>query len=253
MIKLSPNAWGIFAALLVLCLSHPAQSAPPQLGIAYQGQKGSQRHAIREGQKNYTKKILFIGDSHAVGAFGKELFNRLKIKYPASKLYFYAVCGSSPSWWLNGHETNCGYWQLNSAGYEIKGRAGFTPDLRRLLKDIEPSLIILEQGTNLIKFKPADVESEIVQLTSLIKSMTSAKIFWVGPPDVRAYSKKAVKWTFRKIQETCSRQRPKITVIDSLKLTKYPASGKDGIHYDGPKGEVQLVKWAEKVANQIHF
>ena len=112
--------------------------------------------------KPQTNKILFIGDSHAVGLFGKELFNRLQSKYPLSELYFYAVCGSSPSWWLNGTETQCGYWQLDTKGHEIKTIQIDTPDLKELIQTIRPNLILIEQGTNLIRLKPVDVKQQVI-------------------------------------------------------------------------------------------
>ena len=203
--------------------------------------------------KSQANKILFIGDSHAVGLFGKELFNRLQSKYPSSELYFYAVCGSSPSWWIKGHETNCGYWQLDVTGQEIKTKQGVTPDLKALLQNIKPNLVIVEQGTNLIKLKTAHVKQELIQLLNFIKDTSTAKIFWVGPPDARIYSKKALKATFLTMSKVCSEQKPKITFIDSRKVTHYPASAKDGIHYNGIQGELEHIKWATKVANVINL
>lgn len=248
-----------FSKLLILLISFLliACSTPTQSQNAYIEDpikhENNTPPTLKVSTKPETKKILFIGDSHAVGLFGKELFDRLQNKYPSSEVYFYAVCGSSPRWWINSHETNCGYWQLESNGHEIKTKQAFTPDLKALLNNIKPNLVIVEQGTNLIKLKTEDVKQEVIQLIDFIKATTPAKIFWVGPPDARIYSKKAIKSTYLTISKVCSAQKPKITLVDSRKVTHYPASAKDGIHYNGVEGALEHIKWATKVANEIHL
>jgi hypothetical protein len=213
----------------------------------------SSSHIIKVSNNQHNKNVLFIGDSHAVGLFGKELFNRLQNKYPSSELYFYAVCGSSPSWWLTGHETNCGYWQFDHTGYEIKTKHGATPKLQDLIQKIQPNLIIIEQGTNLIRYKPDDIKEEVMQLIDFIKKTTNAKIYWIGPPDARKHSKQAINSTFLAISQICSDHKAITTLIDSRKFTHYPSSAKDGIHYNGIEGEFEHNKWAAEVANIIHF
>lgn len=238
--------------LLIACANSP-QSLDSRADVSNGIETEDSQYFIKVANKHQANKILFIGDSHAIGLFGRELFSRLQTKYPATELYFYAVCGSSPSWWVNGHETKCGYWQLDFSGHEIKTIQAPTPDLNVLLHTIKPSLIIVEQGTNLIKFNSADVKQEVTQLIDFIKAITPAKIVWVGPPDARAYSKKAIKSTFLSISEVCTVQRPKIALIDSRRLTRYPKSAKDGIHYNGIEGQIQHTKWANEVAKVINF
>jgi hypothetical protein len=83
--------------LLISC-SHPTQIENTSRDEFRAIEDQSSNHLIKVSNNQHNKKVLFIGDSHAVGLFGKELFNRLQNKYPSSELYFYAVCGSSPSW-----------------------------------------------------------------------------------------------------------------------------------------------------------
>ena len=241
-----------FISFFLISCSTPAQSQKAYIEDPNRHENNTSP-ILNVSTKPEAKKILFIGDSHAVGLFGKELFDRLHNKFPESELYFYAVCGSSPRWWINSHETKCGYWQLESNGHEIKTKQAFTPDLKALLHNIKPNLVIVEQGTNLIKLKTEDVKQEVIQLIDFIKATTPAKIFWIGPPDARIYSKKALKATFLAMSKVCAGQKPKIILIDSRKVTHYPASAKDGIHYNGIQGELEHIKWATKVANVINL
>ncbi len=240
----------LISSLLISC-STSSRSQNSSLEIFSSTESDKCQYFIDVASRQKTNKILFIGDSHAVGLFGKELFNRLQSKYPLSELYFYAVCGSSPNWWLNGTETQCGYWQLDSKGHEIKTIREATPDLKELIQNIKPNLIIIEQGTNLIRLKPVDVKQQVIQLIDVIKAMTPAQIVWVGPPDARAYSKQAINSTFLTLLDVCSEQRPKIKLIDSRKFTHYPASANDGVHYYGSDGELENSKWANGIVSDI--
>jgi len=140
---------------------------------------------------------------------------------------------------------------LDTKGHEIKTIQIAIPDLKELIQTIRTNLILIEQGTNLIRLKPFDVKQQVIQLIDVIKAMTSAKIVWVGLPDARAYSKQAINSTFLALLDVCSEQTPKITLIDSRKFTHYPVSANDGVHYYGPDGELENSKWAIGIVNDI--
>ena len=65
---------------------------------------------------------------------------------------------------------------MDTKGHEIKTIQIAIPDLKELIQTIRTNLILIEQGTNLIRLKPFDVKQQVIQLIDVIKAMTSAKI-----------------------------------------------------------------------------
>jgi hypothetical protein len=100
--------------------------------------------------------ILAIGDSLSIPdraartvGFGPELRGRLR--GIDERVYFHGVCGSSPSYWIDKVEGQCGSTSILSDRPIILGGKVATPQISELVKDLEPlDPVVIELGTNTI-------------------------------------------------------------------------------------------------------
>ncbi|MCW5198600.1 hypothetical protein VU07_03495 [Desulfobulbus sp. F4] len=191
--------------------------------------------------------ILFIGDSHSVGVFGQTLTGLIKANIPKSHLTAVASCGSSPRWWLNGQQTRCGFWQLDADGTQHKSPTAATPLIADLLKSEQPDTVIVALGSNLIPQEPIDRYTDTVAFMNLIAE-SGSRCIWVGPPDARKFSASAINEVYKLLRSVTKHYG--CDVVDSRKYTRYPATGRDGLHYGGEEGERIASQWAQNVFNQ---
>ena len=189
-------------------------------------------------------RVLMIGDSLSVGAFGDAMETFLQQKQGSRKVYVYASCGSSVQHWLAGHKafvTTCGYRETRP-GVKIlekhrNGRrppAKTTPKIEALLQKIRPEVVIVQLGTN--HFARALTESPA----------RPQRIIWVAPPDCSKFSSAIERTVESLIRETCRRHR--IIVVRSRALTRYHDGAGDGVHYD----DASAKQWAADVIKAIN-
>ena len=204
----------------------------------------------------HAETILFIGDSHSVGPFGREL-DRLLRKNPSNKVATYAMCGSIGSWWKTGHEVTCGAYEKDITGKVLIDSLRAvppppaqvpTPLLSHLLNTLHPSITIAEFGTN---YGPDmgttggdDRTKADMRATAEMIKQSGSKCIWVGLPKTRVFSKVEAH-LFTLTQEAVG---DLCTVINSLALIDhYPISCNDGKHYSCPAGVPIANKWADQV------
>jgi hypothetical protein len=225
--------------------------APLKSSIYYDGPIKANHKKREKSRKNNTKPtILIIGDSHSLGSFGLTLISEINQRIPNTDIFLYASCGSSPSWWQNMMETHCGYLEANNYGQKEKRKNNPTPNITSLIEKHHPSLLIIQQGTNLVPFKEAPVKEEISGLLGQVHTIApNIKTIWIGPPDSRKYPKTKLRSTYSIIKSECIKQ--KTYAFNSLDVTQYPKSSKDGVHYSGIDGEKEAGRWAHIVAQQI--
>jgi len=184
--------------------------------------------------------ILFIGDSHVVGPFGKKIDGFLRT-VPGAKVGSYGSCGSIFQWWETGKATSCGYFFRGTDGDTKTGTASPTPVFGQLVSEIKPSLVVVELGANYTGYPSDDfVVNDMKKLVKKI-SDSGAKCFWVTMPDSRA-AKPDVP---RILQLTSKAVTPYCTYFDSTQVTHYPATGGDGTHYEFPAALPIANAWAE--------
>ena len=221
--------------------------------------------AARELSQWYAQRVLYIGDSLSVGPFGREMQEFLTNSFNDRRVHLYAACGSSPEHWLQGEPsfvTKCGYrvkTPSKTAHYDYeRGRAPelySTPKIEDLLKEVKPTLVIVQLGTNWfdrVEQMPTPEEMERIQailfrFTDTIQNADSKpRLIWVTPPDSARY--KRVQGGITKMIRSAGKLK-KFLVIDSSGMVHYTmgSSGGDGVHYSGP----DAIRWAEGVITTI--
>ncbi len=185
--------------------------------------------------------ILFIGDSHAVGPFGWKLDSLLRT-LPESKVATYASCGSIAKWWWNDTQTPCGYYFKGTDAKEISGIKAPTPNFTNLMTEMKPQFVIVELGANYASY-PNDLFA-INDMAKMVKEIkdSGAKCFWITKPDSRKNPgdiPRILDLTHKAVADYCE-------IFDSTKVTKYPATGGDGIHYWFKEGLPIANNWAQE-------
>ena len=206
-------------------------------------------------------RVLMIGDSLSVGAFGEAVQLHLAKKFGAQNVSAFASCGSSPEHWLQSESnffTKCGYREVTPDRPPVMRdfvngrhpRPTITPKLESLVRRYRPTLIVVQLGTNWMDRNMSDRE-----MSSIIDRFVAAgrggsslrKVIWIEPPDSSAMKRSAQNRVHTLIKSAA--QRDNFEVIDSRLLTRYVRgkTGGDGVHYNS---EASLA-WAMRVNSAI--
>lgn len=201
-------------------------------------------------------RVLMIGDSLSVGAFGEAVQFHLARNYGSQNVAAYASCGSSPENWLRDQPyfvTKCGYREATPDSAIMrdflngrKPRATSTPKIETLVRRFHPTIVIVQQGTNWMDRNLSDGEMNSF-IDRFIGGARSAggvtQILWIEPPDHSAMKRSAQNRVHRIIEQAA--RRDNFVVIDSRLITTYRRgrTGGDGIHYNSEASR----EWAAKL------
>lgn len=193
--------------------------------------------------------VLFIGDSHSVGPFGWALDQHLRDAQHSVATF--ASCGSIPKWWMTGQKTTCGYFSRDLKGTKVSLNSSPTPLMDNLLRDIKPDVVVMEFGGNYVK-TPSDefVIKDIKAIVAKVKA-SGAACFWITNPDTRNY-RSEIPRILRLTKEAVGEDCP---IFESYKVTRYPETGGDGVHYWNTLGTPIAKEWAKKAfeAFSLHW
>ncbi|MEP6808756.1 MAG: SGNH/GDSL hydrolase family protein [Chthoniobacterales bacterium] len=233
------------------------------LGSFFLVTNGTARPSVRRDRPAappaVTPRILMIGDSLSVGAFGEAVQQHLAVRFRPQNVAAYASCGSSPENWLRdepGFFTKCGYRESTPDRQPIyrdfvnghAPRPTLTPKIESLVRRFQPTIVIVQQGTNWMDRNLSDA-----QITTLLHRFIVAargpsvrQIVWIEPPDSSAFRRTQGR-IHRLIQAAAARDH--FQVIDSREMTKYipGRSGGDGIHYNSESS----LAWAAKISRRL--
>lgn len=191
--------------------------------------------------------ILYIGDSHSYGKLGTTIEKRLSVI--SNHIILEASCGATANTWLgkSGFEkTVCGYWKKNGIE-ETRSVNHQVPKFSNELEKYNPQVVIVQLGTNLaVGSNAVNSGPSIIQIMKQIKQ-TSAQCIWIGPPD--ANSKVVTRANLKTVNALLIDLAAKNNChfVDSLKLTQFPKSSAEGIHYPPDLSKA----WGEKVSDEI--
>ncbi|GAB4029361.1 MAG: hypothetical protein Fur0012_03590 [Elusimicrobiota bacterium] len=187
------------------------------------------------------QNVLFVGDSHSVGPFGKKLDSLLREK--GFNVETYASCGSIAQWWVNSKPTTCGYFFRNFEGKTSFGLKADTPVFAELLEKDRPAFVIVELGANYANVLSDEFAIEDMSAMAASIKESGATCFWVTKPD----SRKNAFDIPRILSLTEKAVSPYCKIFDSTKVTRYPQEGGDGVHYSFKEGIPIAEKWAQEV------
>ncbi|MBV2167624.1 MAG: SGNH/GDSL hydrolase family protein [Bdellovibrio sp.] len=206
----------------------------------------SSAHAASEGS---VSKVLFVGDSHSYGNFGKVLDKYLRTR--ASDVLSISSCGSSPSTWTtdkgNFKTTNCGYWRRSAIDKEIRVKSHQMNSFSQEFDTLKPDVTVISLGTNILASE-GDIQREKKHIEKMIQYARKggSQCVWIGPPDLaRDPYKKNLPKGIAEIKAVV--EKNDCIYIDSARLIKYPQGSSDGIHY-GPQ---DATKWGEAVQKAL--
>lgn len=187
-------------------------------------------------------KVLMIGDSHTVGAFGTELDQ--KLRSTGAQVATYGASGSSATQWANGGTTRSGWVERGANGQVSQppwNQPHQIPRLEELIAKEKPGVIIVNLGAN---FRGGDPTSQVRSLGEIAKKH-GIKLIWIGPPKTREDSgnDSSIKAFDQKMAAAMA---PYGTYIASDPFTP-TYSGSDGLHYDSAAGK----RWADGVFGQL--
>lgn len=249
------------AALVAAVAQSPLQAVEP--AIASAGTNAQLMKAALLPRKDPVR-VLMIGDSMTVGGFGESMQQFLQRNQ--GRVALYASCGSSPESWLKGEPafvTKCGYRAYTPLKkYHTEYANGHkpsptvTPKLEDLLAYHQPSIVIIQLGTNWmdgLESRNFAVEGPKYSaiLARFAQSLAAARsvkqIFWITPPDSTRYSNGTERNVDQLIRSAAKRYG--YTVVNSAPMTHYVAgrTGGDGVHYR----KEEAYAWAESVGREL--
>lgn len=207
-------------------------------------------------------RVVYVGDSHTVGAFGQKLAKNLETTLGKSPVKRYGVVGAAAQHWNKKDNStirklNIGYYCDGDGQVSGKAPKADFPTPTQLFQGAEPTVVIA-LGTNDLyaKCKVTDKAEQMSAVKELLAQVRpKSKCIWVGPteqPNDGVIGKKcgqaSIK-TFIDNLEATVRQR--CIYIDSRK-TKYKGkpilpNRSDKLHYEGELAEL----WANSVSFKI--
>lgn len=205
-------------------------------------------------------RILMIGDSLSVGAFGETVQRHLARKYGPQNVAAYASCGSSPEHWLAAEPpfyTPCGYRESTPDKMPVfrdfvngkLPRPVRTPKLEALVRRHRPTIVVAQLGTNWMDrdLSDAQISSFLDRFISAARGASARQIIWIAPPDSSSMASKAQARVHRLIAQGAKRDR--YEVIDSRQLTRYVPgkTGSDGVHYNSEAARA----WAARINTSL--
>ncbi len=201
------------------------------------------------------QRVLFLGDSMSMGAFGTTLDQRLR--QAGLEVYTSVTGGATPYYWLKEfepYEADIGHWEKTPKEDVRSKSLPATPKLEELLAKYKPDAVIVQTGANLysaLRSKLTTPEQAQMKVLSVMQKMATAvtdngcALYWISPPSSHPERFDPALQDLM-LQLTKRAVAPMGRVFDSYAVTSfkeaYPAT--DGIHY----GPTEAAAWAEMVA-----
>ena len=203
-------------------------------------------------------RVLFLGDSFSMGAFGKAFDQSLR--NAGFEVYTSIAGGGTPYYWLKAYPSvsiNIGYWERTPNTQRRLSSMGAVPKVETLMAKWNPDIVVVQTGTNLystLRSKKRSKEANVREVESLIgkmgRSVTRAggRCYWITPPDAHPdrYPLELQQEMLAIIRRAGGAYG---RVFDSYAVTEftedYPPS--DGIHL----GPSDARRWGERAARDF--
>jgi len=204
-------------------------------------------------------RVLYLGDSLSIGAFGRTLDRSMRSA--GFEVHTVVAGGASPYYWLDRYQPmpcTIGFWEKSPSRERRVGYVRAVPKIEDLIEQHEPNVVVVQTGINLyatLRSKRRSKEENVAEVRSLIDQMcyavadAGALSYWVLPPDSHEerYPESLQEELESIMAEVVNEYEGE--VFESQEVTEFvdPYPATDGIHY-GPE---EARGWAEKVSR--HF
>ncbi|MCB1229612.1 MAG: SGNH/GDSL hydrolase family protein [Verrucomicrobiae bacterium] len=220
---------------------------------------GGTQNGVSASVHGGSGRVLFLGDSFSIGAFGRTLDTRMR--EDGLDVFTVVAGGASPYYWLSSYQSlpcAIGYWEKSPKDERRLGYIKAVPKIEDLLTEIRPDFVVVQTGVNLyatLRSKRRPKDENVEEVRSLIDQMCfsiakrGAKSYWVLPP----HSHEA-RYPLDLQMELANLMKDVVkeyngAVFESQKYTHFtdPYPSTDGIHY----GPDDATVWAERVASDF--
>lgn len=220
--------------------------------------KAAARSALKISPKPGADRILYLGDSMSMGAFGRTFDSRLR--EAGFAVYTYVAGGATPYYWLSRYEgipSDIGFWHKSPHEDKRLKAINEVPKVENLIKSCNPDIVVVQTGTNLyasLVSKRRTRAGNVEEVEELCRNMAKAatkdgiRCYWIAPP-----SSHPERYPVGLQQEMADLMKRVVgeygRVFDSRRVTEYidPYPKTDGIHY----GPTEARQWAKDVANDF--
>lgn len=223
---------------------------------------------------SWATKVLQIGDSHTVGAFGDQLYKSLASNSRVTSARSIGLASASGSHYSadSAAKRTLGYGYINRPQMKSSTTKGTVDKLSTMLNSEKPDVLIVELADNFAGYREsiksdAFAKQEVQKILNQINSSTNRpnECFWVGPTwtdwvdenGLPVDKRKNGKGTFYKKSTLRAQQvanlikkeiEGKCTFIDSMKIMeKSEVKTADGIHCNQASGTL----WGQRVYEEI--
>jgi hypothetical protein len=223
---------------------------------------------------SWAVKVLQIGDSHTVGAFGEQLYKSLSANSNVSSARSIGLASASGSHYAadSAAKRTLNYGYIDRPYMKSSVPKGTVDQLSTLLNNNKPDVLIVELADNFAGYRTSDrdvvfAKNEVQKILNQISASKSKpnECFWVGPTwtdwvdenGLPVDKRKSNKATFYKKSTLRAQQiahlikkeiNGKCTFIDSMKvIEKSEVKTADGIHCNQASGTL----WGQRVYEEI--
>ncbi|MEM7144913.1 MAG: SGNH/GDSL hydrolase family protein [Verrucomicrobiota bacterium] len=204
-------------------------------------------------------RVLFLGDSFSIGAFGRTFDQSLRDA--GYEVYTSIAGGGTPYYWLREYppvSINISYWERTPNTERRLSSIAAVPKVETLMAKWKPDIVVVQSGTNLyapLRSSRHSKEHNIQRVETLIAKMCraitaggGAQCYWITPPDASTekYPRQLQEEMLRTIRRGVSGYG---RVFNSYAVTTYPQSqpSSDGIHLAPNEAR----NWANRAANDF--
>ncbi len=232
----------------------PSKSSKPRPRVPLQSRGPAPRSEIVEGKR----RVLFLGDSFSIGAFGRTFDQTLRDAGFA--VYTSVSGGGTPYYWLSDYppvSISIAYWERTPHSQRRLSSISPVPKVETLLERWDPHIVVVQTGTNLystLRSEKRSKEANVRELENLIGKMCRTvsaggrKCFWITPPDAHPgrYPRELQYEMLYLMQRTAGRYG---RVFNSYAVTEFKGSypGSDGIHH----GPSDARRWGQSAARDF--
>ncbi len=223
---------------------------------------------------SWAAKVLQIGDSHTVGAFGDQLYKSLANNKNVTSARSIGLASASGSHYSsdNAAKRTLNYGYIDRPRMSTSTLKGTVDKVSTLLSSEKPDVLIVELADNFAGYRDsatgsAAVKQEVQKILNQIKSSSKKpnECFWVGPTwtdwvdenGLPVDKRKNGKGTFYKKTNLRAKQVASLikkeiegqcTFIDSMSIIeKSEIKTADGIHCNQASGTL----WGQRVYEEI--